>query len=262
MAFLHNGKLGHDDALYQANKNEAPSEIASLEKNRFHLYVSNTCPFSQRAIAITKLLELHEYISISEVSPKKDKHSWEFDENYIDPINNNQYLYQVYQSAKVDYSGRITVPVLWDKKLNTIASTDSLAIAIWLSEQGKTIGKLDLIPENITSSIKKQCDGIHKNINLSFVQNLKLNFVSSTLHQFFNNLELLNTNFKNDSFYYNDENITLTDIILLPTLIQLENAYTTQYKHKLTKYRDFDYLNKYYLKLTSQKAIKKAFNLN
>ena len=262
MAFLHNGKLVQDDALYQANKNEIPNEIANLEKNRYHLYVSNTCPFSQRAIAITKLLELHEYISISEVSPNKDKHSWEFDENYIDPINNNQYLYQVYQSAKVDYSGRITVPVLWDKKLNTIASTDSLAIATWLSEQGKTIGKLDLIPENIISSIKKQCDWIHKNINVSFVQNFRSNFVGSPQHQFFNNLELLDINFKNENSYYNDDNITLTDIILLPTLIQLESAYSTKYKHKLIKYRDFDYLNKYYLKLTSQKEIKEAFNLN
>jgi putative glutathione S-transferase len=262
VAFLHNGKLVQDDALYQAKSSEVPSEIANLEKNRFHLYVSNTCPFSKRAIAIVKLLRLHGYISISEVSPNKDKFSWEFDESYIDPINNNQYLYQVYQNAKIDYSGRITVPVLWDKKFNTIASSDSLAIAIWLSEQGKNIGKLDLTPDNVAVNIKKQCDWIHKNINLSFVQNLKSNFVSSALYQFFNNLELLNINFKNENSYYNDDNITLTDIILLPTLIQLESAYTTQYTYKLTKYRDYDYLNKYYLKLTSQKAIKEAFNLN
>lgn len=261
MAFMNNGVLVEDDTLYQANISESFCELGNLEENRFHLYVSNSCPFSQRVFAIIKLLELHEYISISEVSPIKDKHSWGFDKTYIDPINNYHYLYQVYLSAKVDYSGRITVPVLWDKKLNTIVSTDSFSIVMWLSEQGKNIGKIDLIPKNLIDVIKEQCEWIHKHINISFVQNLKSNFVSSNLCQFFDNLEFLNEKFKSEFLYFNGEYITLTDIILLPTLIQLEKVSFTQHKLKLTKYRDFDYLYNYYVELTSQKAIKESFNL-
>jgi putative glutathione S-transferase len=262
MAFMHNGKLVQDDALYQANKSDIPSELAYLEKSRYHLYVSNTCPFSQRILLAINLLGLQEYISISPVSPLKGEFSWQFSARYVDPINNYQHLYQTYQHAKVDYSGRITVPVLWDKKLNTIASTDSFKIAMWLSKQGKKLGKIDLLPDNSIVKIKNQCEGIHKHINISFVQNIKSNFDSNTLDQFFENLEFVNEKLKNDSPYFNGENLTLTDIILLPTINQLEKAYCSPEKQKLTRYRDFDYLYNYYVEFISQQAVKEALSLN
>ncbi len=59
---------------------------------------------------------LEEYVSVSSLAPLKDNNGWEFNAEYSDPLKSRRYLYQVYQDAKTDYSGRISVPVLWDKK--------------------------------------------------------------------------------------------------------------------------------------------------
>ncbi len=259
MAFLLNGKLVKDDALYQAKKNEPPNEIANLEKNRFHLYVSNTCPFSQRVLLVINLLGLQEYISTSLVSPLKGEFSWEFSTRYVDPINDYQYLYQTYQHAKVEYSGRITVPVLWDKKQNTIGSTDSFAIAIWLSEQGKEIGDIDLVPE---VKIKTQCTWVNENINKLFIQTGLAKSTEISKNKtltFFDNLEVLNQKLKDSRYFYNGENITLTDIMIMPTLFQLEKITWSLFEKKLNVLNDYKYLFNYFTDLIDQEVIQKPF---
>lgn len=101
------------------------------EAGRYHLYISHACPWAHRTLIFRSLKGLEEMISLSVVNWAMGENGWTFDpaDGVIgDPVNHAQYLYQVYIAAKKDYSGRVTVPVLWDKKQNTIVCNESSEI--------------------------------------------------------------------------------------------------------------------------------------
>ena len=89
------------------------------ESGRYHLYVSYACPWAHRTLIYRKLKGLEDHISVSVVNPLMLEHGWTFDaaDGVIpDPIVGAHYLHEIYTAAKPDYSGRVTVPVLWDKE--------------------------------------------------------------------------------------------------------------------------------------------------
>ena len=91
------------------------------ETNRYHLYVSLACPWASRTLMIRTLKGLEDMISISVVHPLMLEHGWTFEEGegvIGDPIFKARYLHEVYTAVKPDYTGRVTVPVLFDKKTN------------------------------------------------------------------------------------------------------------------------------------------------
>lgn len=97
------------------------------ESSRYHLYFSWACPFAHRALVVRKLKGLEDAISASTTDPVKGEKGWAFSENK-DPINNCSLLKEIYQIAEPDFDGRVSVPVLWDKKENTIVSNESAEI--------------------------------------------------------------------------------------------------------------------------------------
>src|SRR5688500_9361211 len=87
------------------------------EAGRYHLYVSLACPWASRTLIFRALKGLESMIGVSVVSPYMGKHGWTFEEApgvVADPVGGARYLYEVYVKAAPDYSGRVTVPVLWD----------------------------------------------------------------------------------------------------------------------------------------------------
>ena len=101
------------------------------ESGRYHLYVSLACPWAHRTLIYRTLKDLEKHISVSIVNPYMLENGWTF-ENYPgstkDDLFNFKYLYEVYLKADSNYSGRVTVPVLWDKTSNTIVSNESAEI--------------------------------------------------------------------------------------------------------------------------------------
>ena len=85
------------------------------EKGRYHLYVSLACPWAHRTLIFRKIKQLEDTVSVSIVQPKMLENGWEFGESG-DSLYGLNYLYQLYLKAAPDYQGRVTVPVLWDKK--------------------------------------------------------------------------------------------------------------------------------------------------
>lgn len=101
------------------------------EPGRYHLYVSYACPWAHRTLIFRALKGLESAISVSVVSPKMpDETGWTFrdDGSTGDALFGSDHLYQIYQRAKPDYTGRVTVPVLWDKQRKTIVSNESSEI--------------------------------------------------------------------------------------------------------------------------------------
>ena len=102
------------------------------DSGRYHLYVSLACPWAHRTLIYRSLKDLDDHISVSVVNPYMLENGWTFEENFpgttADHLFSQQYLYQIYLKANSNYSGRVTVPVLWDKKNQTIVSNESSEI--------------------------------------------------------------------------------------------------------------------------------------
>ena len=98
--------------------------VLKQRKSRYHLYVSLACPWAHRTLISRQLNELQDYIDVTVVEPIMLGNGWELD----DPLYGFDFLYQLYLKADVNYEGRVTVPVLWDKQTKTIVSNESSEI--------------------------------------------------------------------------------------------------------------------------------------
>ncbi|MDG1679040.1 MAG: glutathione S-transferase family protein, partial [Tateyamaria sp.] len=115
------------------------------EKGRYHLYVSLACPWAHRTLIFRALKGLENMISVSIVHWYMAENGWTFDVGEgvaPDTINGSKFMHQVYTQAKPDYSGRVTVPVLWDKKTKTIVSNESPEIIRMFNSAFDEIGAL------------------------------------------------------------------------------------------------------------------------
>ncbi|HDV0619119.1 TPA: glutathione S-transferase family protein, partial [Acinetobacter baumannii] len=104
----------------------------AAEKDRYHLYVSLACPWAHRTLIMRKLKGLEPFLPVSVVNPLMLENGWTFDDSFPeatgDTLYQHDFLYQLYLHADPHYTGRVTVPVLWDKKQQTIVSNESAEI--------------------------------------------------------------------------------------------------------------------------------------
>ena len=101
------------------------------EVDRYHLYVSHACPWAHRTLIFRALKGLEKMISVSVVHWYMADKGWTFEPGngtVPDTVNGSNYMYEIYTKAKANYSGRVTIPVLWDKKTKTIVSNESSEI--------------------------------------------------------------------------------------------------------------------------------------
>ncbi len=125
------GRFVRKDAQFRNRITADGSSGFKAESGRYHLYVSYACPWAHRTLIYRRLKGLTDHISVSVVNPLMLEHGWTFEPGdgvIPDPINHALYLYEVYTAAKPDYSGRVTVPVLWDKETRTIVNNESSEI--------------------------------------------------------------------------------------------------------------------------------------
>ncbi|QYK00001.1 glutathione S-transferase family protein [Shewanella psychrotolerans] len=177
------GKFVREDAIFR-HWISRPSEVTPAPKfaaqsGRYHLYVSLACPWAHRTLIFRELKSLQAHIGVTVVEPHMLSNGWEFsgpnqsDDAFhvngaeTDRLNGQDYLYQIYQQAKPDYSGRVTVPVLWDKQLNTIVSNESSEIIrMFNSEFNEITGNVtDFYPLALRSEIDELNEWIYENIN-------------------------------------------------------------------------------------------------
>lgn len=140
------------------------------ESGRYHLYVSLACPWAHRTLLARRLKGLEHALSVSIVHPHMGEQGWAFlpyPGASPDTINHAQYLHEIYTRAKPDYTGRVTVPVLWDVREGTIVCNDSRMILRMLSREFDAFAKaeIDLCPAALEAEVDRAIDALYGPVN-------------------------------------------------------------------------------------------------
>lgn len=227
----------------------------TAEKDRYHLYVSYACPWAHRTLIFRKLKKLEDFISISVVHPFMDNQGWDFKDDYPaatgDTLYNFMRMHEIYTKAQPDYSGIVTVPVLWDKKQKTIVNNESSEIIRILNSafnhliEDKEARELDFYPEDKRTEIDKVNELVYGNINNGVYRtgfSTTQKSYEKAYNRLFNALEEMEEILSRQRYLTGDQ-ITEADWRLFVTLIRFDAVYVGHFK--CNKKRIFDYPNLY-----------------
>ncbi|NGN98744.1 glutathione S-transferase family protein [Grimontia sp. S25] len=222
------------------------------ESGRYHLYVSLACPWAHRTLIFRKLKGLEEHITVSVVSPDMMEKGWQFDE--AEPLFGFNYMHQVYTKAKSDYTGRVTVPVLWDKKTETIVSNESSEIIrMFNTAFNEVTGNTeDFYPEALRSVIDEWNDYVYPNIN-NGVYRCGFATTQEAYEEAFDNLfaalDKLDAHLATSRYLAGDQ-ITEADWRAFTTLVRFDPVYVGHFKcnrQQIAQYEHiFGYLKELY----------------
>ena len=239
------------------------------EADRYHLYVSYACPWAHRTLIFRKLKKLEDIISISVVHPGMEPASWKFDSSFPDAtpdhIHNFEYLHQTYTLAEPNYSGIVTVPVLWDKQQNTIVNNESSEIIRMLNSAFNefTDNKIDYYPIELQQEIDSINKLVYDNINNGVY---RCGFARTQaayergFDRLFNALDTLEQRLDKQRYLVGNT-ITEADWRLLPTLLRFDPVYVGHFKCNLRRIADYPNLSNYMRDLYQQPGITETFNL-
>lgn len=232
------------------------------EPNRYHLYISLACPWACRALIFRRLKKLEDVISLSIVDPVMLENGWSFSdaEGCIpDTVNHKQFMHEVYTLASPHYTGRVTVPVLWDKVTQTIVNNESAEIIRMLNSEFNEItgDTSDFYPQELRAEIDKINEYIYTTINNGVYKcgfATRQDAYETAYDALFEAIEVLEDHFTENEFLVGDQ-ITEADWRLFTTLIRFDSVYYSLYK--CNKYRIIDYenLHEYLLSLYSYPGI-------
>ena len=222
------------------------------EAGRYHLYVSLACPWAHRTLIFRTLKKLDELISVSVVSPDMLANGWEFDQNNHstgDALFASDYLHQVYTKNNSNYSGRVTVPVLWDKKQNKIVSNESADIIRMFNSAFNEItgNKDDYYPESLRSEIDELNALVYPNINNGVY---RTGFATTThayeqaFDDVFTALDKVEKILSKKRYLAGDK-ITEADWRLFTTLIRFDCVYVGHFKCNLRTIESYPSLSGY-----------------
>ncbi len=222
------------------------------EPDRYHLYVAYACPWANRALIFRKLKGLEQMIPISVVNPLMREKGWTFQEGYKvtpDPIHNAEFMHQVYTAAKSDYSGRVTVPVLWDKKENTIVSNESADIIRMFNSAFDEVGAAegDYYPQDLREDIDAINETVYTNVNNGVY---KAGFATTqdayeeAVIPLFETLDELEARL-DENRYLCGSRLTEADWRLFTTLIRFDAVYVGHFKCNIRRIEDYPNLSNY-----------------
>ncbi|MFZ2531573.1 MAG: glutathione S-transferase family protein [Streptococcus suis] len=239
------------------------------ESGRYHLYISLACPWASRTLIMRKLKGLENHISISIVHPLMLENGWTFSDGpgvIKDRLFNSDYLYQVYLKADPNYSGRVTVPVLWDKQTNTIVNNESAEIMRMFNTAFNNItGNYDdYYPEHLQSEIDAMNDFVYPNINngvykAGFSTNQAV--YEKEVTKLFAALDKLEEQLANQQFLVGNQ-LTEADIRLFTTLVRFDAVYFGHFKCNIKALVDYPNLWDYTKRLYNHAGIAKTVDFD
>jgi len=232
------------------------------EKDRYHLYVSLACPWAHRTLIFRHLMGLQEIISISIVQPQMLDQGWQFTEP--ESLYGFTHAYQLYQKANAQYSGRVTVPILWDKQEHRIVCNESAEIIrIFNSAFNQLTGNnKDYYPCELRAEIDEINGFIYKNINNGVYQ---CGFATAqaayetAFDRLFAALDTLELRLANQRYLIGNR-ITEADWRLFTTLIRFDAVYVGHFKCNRNRIMDMPNLWGYLRDLYQQPGIAETTN--
>ncbi|HEX3438707.1 MAG TPA: glutathione S-transferase family protein [Pseudolabrys sp.] len=238
------------------------------EPDRYHLYVSLACPWAHRTIIYRKLKALENVISLSVVSPDMLKDGWTFnkDEGSTgDAVNGKSKLSEIYVLADPRYTGRVSVPVLWDKQTKTIVNNESSEIIRMLNSAFDAFTNVhtDYYPQALRARIDKLNELVYPNINNGVY---RTGFATSqaayeeAFHNLFDSLDEIET-ILSQQRYLTGKTITEADWRLFPTLIRFDAVYYAHFKCNWRHIYEYPNLSGYVRDLYQQPGVAETVSL-
>jgi glutathionyl-hydroquinone reductase len=239
------------------------------EAGRYHLYVCLACPWAQRTLILRSLKGLKEAIGVSIVDPIMSDQGWAFSEALgiiPDSVNHAQYLQEIYLKVEPKYSGRITVPVLWDKERGTIVNNESREIIRMFDTEFIGIAKsdLDLYPSALRAKIDETIDALYMPINAGVY---RAGFATTqeayeeAVTELFENLDRWES-VLNVQRYLCGNQLTEADVCLFVTLLRFDSVYYGHFKCNLRRIVDYPNLWNYLRDIYQYPGIQETCNLD
>ncbi|MBM5100377.1 glutathione S-transferase family protein [Vibrio parahaemolyticus] len=237
------GKFFREDAGFRDWIKNDSEAVFQPESGRYHLYVSLACPWAHRTLIFRKLKGLEPHIDVTVVCPDMLSQGWQM--GLPEPLFGHTRMHQIYTQAKPDYTGRVTVPVLWDKKTNTIVSNESSEIIRMFNSafNDLTGNHDDYYPESLRGVIDEWNDYIYPNVNNGVY---RCGFATSqeayeeAFESLFSALDKIDGHLATNRYLAGNK-ITEADWRLFTTLVRFDAVYVGHFK--CNKQRIADYVN-------------------
>ena len=226
-----------------------PGSRFEAEPGRYHLYVALACPWAHRTLMTRALLGLESVIGVSVVEPYMDDQGWRFDAAIehatADSLFGYEYLREVYLRAAEDFTGRVTVPILWDTKLDTIVNNESREIVRMFNRHFAGLGTppRDLAPAALEPEIERLIDFIYEPINNGVYRAgfaTKQGAYEQAVHELFTALDACEAILAGQRWLAGGQPSEV-DLFLFATLIRFDLIYHTHFK--CNRKRIVDYPN-------------------
>ena len=229
---------------------------------RYNLFVGLGCPWAHRTLVVRSLKGLEDVISVSNVSPSPIEGGWVLDREE----EGCRTLAELYELAKPGYSGRSTVPVLWDKQTKTIVNNESAEIIVMLNSEFNEFAKhpsLDLYPKELKEKIDWWNEKIYNSVNngvyrCGFAQTQSA--YEQACDELFTTLDEIDAALKTNR-YLCGENVTLADVRLFTTLFRFDVAYYGLFKCNRRRIQDYQNLGPYLRDLYQLPGVADTCNL-
>lgn len=264
----HDEEDGFDQWVSSADQGTGVAYPA--EPDRYHLYVSRACPWAHRAALVRRLKGLEDSISMDIVDPVRENDGWEFTPSKEgctpDRVGGVDYLREVYVDSDPSYTGRVTVPVLYDTETETIVNNESADIARMLDRAFHEHATRDvrLYPADSRETIDSIASQIHEEVNLGVY---RAGFAESqdayetAVVDLFEALEHWDGVLSDRRFLAGDA-MTLADVFLFPTLYRFDAVYYPHFKCTVKRLVDFENLWEYARDVYQLASVAETCNLD
>ena len=250
------GRFKREEAKFRNWVTPDGSSGHKAEAGRYHLYVSYACPWANRALIFRKLKGLEDIISVSVVHWHMDREGWRFDPTVPgatpDHVSGARRLHEVYTLAAPDFTGRVTVPVLWDKRERTIVNTESADIIRMLNSAFDAVPGIkhperDFYPEDLREEIDAINEQVYHTVNNGVY---KAGFATTqeayeeAFDALFETLDRLDERLAGQR-YLAGGRITEADWRLFTTLVRFDPVYVGHFKCNKRRIAEYPQLSGY-----------------
>lgn len=242
----------------------APDAEYPPEPDRYHLYISRACPWAHRTAMTRALTGLEEVVSLSLVEPVRHDEGWEFSNDYPDPLYGMDYLREIYVKADPEFTGRVTVPVLWDTERETIVNNESKEIMRMLDTKfGDYDNGVDLYPAELQDEVDQIIEDVYDPINNGVY---RAGFADSqsayddAVEDLFTALDHWETVLDEQRFLAG-ERLTEADLAMFATLVRFDHVYHTHFKCNRRAIHEYPNLWNYTKELYQIPEIRRTVNV-
>lgn len=262
------GRFVRQDAAFRDWIRADGSTAFKPEPNRYHLYVALACPWAHRTLIFRKLKGLQDVIGVSVVDPLMMEKGWVFSDGpgcVADNINGARRLSEIYVAAKPDYTGRVTVPILWDKHAKTIVNNESSEIIRMFNAEFEelTSDRTDYYPPALRPEIDSVNEMVYASIN-NGVYRCGFATTQEAYHEaydaLFDALDQVEERLGRQRYLVGSQ-ITEADWRLFTTLIRFDAVYYSHFKCNRQRLSDYPHLWSYTRELFQHEGVAETVNM-